>query len=309
MRRAFVETLRDLAAKDPRIVLLTGDLGFMALEPFSEAHPDRFFNVGVAEQNMVGMATGLAEAGFIPYVYSIVNFAVLRPFEFIRNGPIAQKLPVRIVSIGGGLEYGHNGISHYGLEDVGVMRTQPGMTIVCPCDSDQTRTAIRATIDLPGMVYFRLGKNETNRVPRLDGRFELGRVQVLREGGDILIVAMGPMVFEALEAARDLESHGFTATVLGVSSFHPSATDELAFFLKQTDKVIALESHYVTGGLGSWISEVVAEYGLGNRVFRCGVGSAAGGVTGSQNYMQHLHRIAADDVTRAAIDLLGKTPV
>src|SRR5580700_2046408 len=129
MRRAFVETLAELAGKDPRITLLTADLGFMALEPFSDKYPDRFFNVGVAEQNMVGVATGLAEAGFIPFVYSIVNFAVLRPFEFIRNGPIAHKLPVRIVGVGGGFEYGTNGISHYGIEDIGVLRTQPGLTI------------------------------------------------------------------------------------------------------------------------------------------------------------------------------------
>src|SRR5438093_13706937 len=114
MRRAFAETLAELAKEDPRIVLLTADLGFMALEPFADAFPERFFNVGVAEQNMVGAATGLAEAGFIPFVYSIVTFAVLRPFEFIRNGPVAHQLPVRIVSVGGGFEYGYNGISQYG---------------------------------------------------------------------------------------------------------------------------------------------------------------------------------------------------
>src|SRR2546425_8822734 len=111
MRRAFAETLAELAKEDPRIVLLTADLGFMALEPFADAFPERFFNVGVAEQNMTGLATGLAEAGIIPFVYSIVTFAVLRPFESIRNGPVAHKLPVRIVSVGGGFDYGPNGIS------------------------------------------------------------------------------------------------------------------------------------------------------------------------------------------------------
>src|SRR6266480_3885113 len=120
MRRAFAETLAELAKEDPRIVLLTADLGFTALEPFADAFPDRFFNVGVAEQNMVGVATGLAEAGFIPFVYSIVTFACLRPYEFIRNGPIQHRWTVRIVGIGGGVEYGNNGLSHYGLEDVAV---------------------------------------------------------------------------------------------------------------------------------------------------------------------------------------------
>src|SRR3972149_3095847 len=109
MRIAFTKTLAELAEQDPRILLLTGDLGYMALEPFSERFPDRFFNVGVAEQNMVGLATGLAEAGFIPFLYSIVTFASLRPYEFIRNGPILHRLPVRIAGVGGGFEYGHNG--------------------------------------------------------------------------------------------------------------------------------------------------------------------------------------------------------
>ena len=132
MRAAFIETLTELAAGDSRIMLLTGDLGYMALEPFIEKHPDRFFNVGVAEQNMVGVATGLAEAGFIPFVYSITPFAVLRPYEFIRNGPIQHQLPVRIVGVGGGMEYGQNGLSHYGLEDVAVMRAQPAISIIAP---------------------------------------------------------------------------------------------------------------------------------------------------------------------------------
>src|SRR4051812_22287055 len=119
MRAAFLRTLTELAARDERIVLLTGDLGFAAIEPFKDTFPERFFNVGVAEQNMIGIATGLAEAGFLPFAYSIATFAVLRPFEFIRNGPIMHDLPVRIVGVGGGFEYGHAGPTHHALEDVG----------------------------------------------------------------------------------------------------------------------------------------------------------------------------------------------
>src|SRR3954447_23056573 len=132
MRGAFANTITELAERDPRVVLLTGDLGYMALEPFSDRFPERFFNIGVAEQNMVGVATGLAEAGFIPFVYSIVTFASLRPYEFIRNGPILHQLPVRIVGIGGGGEYGTAGPTHHGLEDVGIMRIQPGITVIAP---------------------------------------------------------------------------------------------------------------------------------------------------------------------------------
>src|SRR6478672_10951046 len=134
MRAAFARTLTELAERDPRVLLLTGDLGYMALEPFADAHPERFFNVGVAEQNMVGIATGLAEAGFVPFVYSITTFATLRPYEFIRNAPVLHDLPVRIAGVGGGFEYGHAGHTHHGLEDVGVTRLQPGLTVVAPAD-------------------------------------------------------------------------------------------------------------------------------------------------------------------------------
>src|SRR5438093_8841337 len=145
MRRAFVNTLVELAERDPRILLLTGDLGYMALESFAERFPDRFVNVGVAEQNMVGLATGLAEAGLIPFVYSIATFASLRPYEFIRNGPILHQLPVRIVGVGGGFEYGHAGATHFALEDVGVMRVQPRIAAVAAADHEQLASALRVT--------------------------------------------------------------------------------------------------------------------------------------------------------------------
>jgi transketolase len=138
MRAVFVEKLTELATQDQRIVLLTGDLGFMALEPFREAHPDRFFNVGVAEQNLMGVATGLADAGFTPYCYSIATFASLRGFEFFRNGAVWHNLPVRLVGMGGGFEYGSAGMTHHALEDIGVMRTLPRVTILAPADAGQT---------------------------------------------------------------------------------------------------------------------------------------------------------------------------
>ncbi|MBA3747046.1 MAG: 1-deoxy-D-xylulose-5-phosphate synthase, partial [Solirubrobacterales bacterium] len=158
MRNAFLDELLDIAARDESVMLLTGDLGFMVLEPFAQRFPDRFFNVGVAEQNMVGLATGLAEAGFRPFVYSIATFATLRPYEFIRNGPALHDLPVRIVGVGGGFDYAHNGVTHHALEDLAVMRAQPRIAVVAPADPAQARSAIRTAHALPGPVYFRIGK-------------------------------------------------------------------------------------------------------------------------------------------------------
>ena len=148
MRREFADELVRLARGDSRIMLLTADLGYAVLEPFAEEFPDRFFNVGVAEQNMIGLATGLAEAGLRPYAYSIATFASMRPYEFFRNGPVLHELPVRLIGMGGGLDYGHNGMTHYALEDVALMRVQPSVTIVAPADAEQARAALRATAEL-----------------------------------------------------------------------------------------------------------------------------------------------------------------
>jgi len=303
MRRAFAETLSELTRQDPRVLLMSGDLGFMALEPFSEAHPGRFFNAGVAEQNMAGMATGLAEAGYIPFIYSIVTFAVLRPFEFLRNGPIAHRLPVRIVSVGGGLEYGHNGISHYGLEDIGVLRTQPGITIICPCDPAQARTAIRETWNLPGPIYYRLGKDDRAVMPGLEGKFALGQAATLRGGNDILLLALGPAAHEALEAAALLAGNGVSAKVLAVSSFECAnhITAELARFRY----VVTVEAHYTTGGLGSWVSELVAENGIPCKVTRCGVRTLPDGTSGSQAFLHERHGLSASKLAGTAIAALN----
>ncbi|MGH9388426.1 MAG: transketolase family protein, partial [Vicinamibacteria bacterium] len=217
MRAAFASTLAEIAERDERVLLLTGVLGYKALEPFSERFPRRFFNVGVAEQNMVGLATGLAECGFLPFVYSIATFASLRAYEFIRNGPVAHGLPVRIVGVGGGFDYGSAGPTHHGLEDVGVLRLQPGLTVVAPADSEQTRSILRATWDRPGPFYYRLSKDHRLSVQDLGGRFSLGRAEVLRQGPDILVLVAGSLASEALAASDALRTLGIDATLAVVS--------------------------------------------------------------------------------------------
>jgi len=305
MRAAFAQTLAELAEHDPRILLLTADLGYMALEPFAERFPERFFNVGVAEQNMIGVATGLAEAGFIPFVYSIVPFASLRAFEFIRNGPVAHHLPVRIVSVGGGLEYGNNGISHYGLEDVGVMRTQPSLAIVTPCDVAQARAAIRATWNHPGPLYLRLSKNDRLEVPGLEGRFALGRAEAVHEGKDVLIIASGTAAIEALNASRVLELRQIGATVLAVSSLNPAPRADLLAELGRFKIALTVETHYLNGGLGSLVCEVVAEERLDCKVIRCGVRQPPDGITGSQAYLHGVHGISSESLVATVVAALS----
>jgi len=306
MRGAFVRTLVELADRDRRIALLTGDLGYMALEPFMEKHADRFFNIGVAEQNMVGIATGLAESGFIPFVYSIVTFATLRPYEFIRNGPVWHRLPVRIVGVGGGFEYGAQGLSHHGLEDVGVMRVQPGMTVVAPADHEQMATALRATWNVEGPVYYRIGKDDKTVVPGLRGRFRPGHAEVVREGDHVALVAMGSVASEAAAAAAKLAEHGIDARVIVVASVQPAPADDLQAALADVPLAVTVEAHYANGGLGSLVAEVIAERGLGCRLVRQAVHDLPDARVGSQSYMHGRHGLAAPAIVDTVLERLGR---
>lgn len=308
MRGAFAKTLTELAAKDSRIYLLTGDLGYMALEPFAEKFPDRFINVGVAEQNMVGIATGLAEAGFIPVVYSIVTFASLRPYEFIRNGPILHQLPVRIAGVGGGVEYGHNGATHYGMEDIGVMRVQPGITVVAPADAGQTKTALEKTYDLPGPVYYRLGKDDRIVVPGLDGKFDLGKTQTIKKGKDLLLLAMGGISYETAKAAELLSKEGIEAEVVVVASINPAPVEDLKQVLSQYRQAITVEAHYASGGLTSLVSEVVAQAGINCKISRCAIEQSPDGETGGQSFLYNKFGLSAEAIATKAKSLLCGVP-
>jgi transketolase len=307
MRNAFVEELLALAEEDERVMLLTGDLGFMVLEDFQRRFPKRFVNCGVGEQNMVGVATGLAEAGFVPFVYSIATFMSLRPYEFIRNGPILHGLPVRVVGVGGGFDYGHNGITHFALEDYAVMRTQPGITTVVPADAAQARAALRATADLPGPVYFRISKRG-DALPGLDGRFELGGLTTVREGRDATILAIGSIAHEAVEAAGRLAQRNIDVAVGLVPSFNPSPVDDIAELLSEMPVVLTVEAHYRDGGLGSMVAETIAERSLHCRLLRAGVTRMPTGETGSQKFLEDRHGLSSERLAEQlerAINLVG----
>jgi transketolase len=304
VRNDFVAELGELAAVDERVMLLTGDLGFMVLEDFGERFPGRFVNCGAAEQNMVGIATGLAEAGMVPFVYSISTFSTLRPYEFIRNGPALHDLPVRIVGIGGGFEYGHNGVTHFALEDYALMRAQPAITTVAPADARQARTALRKTADHPGTMYFRIGKRP-DPLPGLGGEFELGRLKVLREGADASIVVIGAIADEALAAAQLLADRGLEVGVGIVSSFNPSPVADLAEFLAPSPAVLTVEAHYKNGGLGSLVAEVIAEHGLSCRLARAGVERMPRAEAGSQQYLEQRHGLNADNLVERLLRVLA----
>jgi transketolase len=307
MRNAFIDEVVSLADRDPRVVFLTGDLGFSVLEPFSARFPERFYNVGVAEQNMVGMATGLAEAGRVPFVYSIATFASMRPYEFIRNGPALHGLPVRIVGVGGGFDYGPNGISHFALEDLALMRAQPSVSVVAPADPAQTRAAIRWSENQGGPIYFRIGK-KTSPVPGLNGRFRAGRAELIGTGEDAALVATGASGEAAVAAAEALRGSGIDVTVAVVATLRPAPDDDLAELLDRVPLAVTVEAHYTTGGLGSLVCELVAEQSLGCRVIRAGVQEMPRGIAGSTAFLEHRFGLSADSLTKTVLANLTRSP-
>lgn len=300
MRGTFIRTLADIAEQDERVILLTADLGYTVLEEFRDRNPRQFFNVGVAEQNMLGMATGLAEAGFIPFVYSIATFATLRPYEFIRNGPVLHGLQVRIVGVGGGFEYGPAGPTHHALEDLAVLRVHPTLAVVAPADFQQAETALRQSWRNSGPIYYRLGKNEKAVVAGLDGRFTLGCAETVREGRDVLIIATGAIATEAAKAAEKLAEEGIECEVVIAASVNPAPTSDLIASLERFSVALTVEAHYVTGGLGSLVSEVIAENAIPCRVQRCGVAAAWNGVGGSESFLNSLHGVSSEAIASRA---------
>jgi transketolase len=297
MRDDFIAELTELADVDERVVLLTGDLGYLVLDAFASRFPDRFFNMGVAEQNMIGVATGLAEAGYVPFAYSIATFATMRPYEFVRNGPVLHNLPVRIVGVGGGFDYGFNGITHFALEDYALMRAQPDLMVVAPADSAQARASVQATREVAGPIYFRIAKRGSP-VPGLGGRFAVGGIQLIGDGPDVALIAIGSVTREAQRAAEMLAEEGIAATVAVVSTLNPSPTEDLAELLGGVPVAISVETHYVNGGLGSLVAETIAEHGLSCRLIRAGVATVPRGLAGSQRFLEDrfglsAHRLAA----------------
>ncbi|MGD0091426.1 MAG: transketolase C-terminal domain-containing protein [Planctomycetota bacterium] len=300
MRTAFMETLVELAEADERIFLLTADLGWTVVEKFAARFKDRFLNVGVAEANMAGIATGLAQADYVPFIYSIATFASMRCYEQVRNGPLLHGLPVRIVGTGGGYAYGHAGPTHYALEDLAIARTQPGMTVLVPADPQQTRNILRATLLLRGPAYLRVGKGGNPAVPGLNGRFSFGAPELVREGQGVLFIACGGIVHEALRAAEALEAEGLSAAVAVQAHLPGRPHPALAALLRKFRRVVSVEEGYAAGGLGSLVAETIAQEGLHSRLAICGVREPFSGVSGSESYMRAQAGLDAGSLAAAA---------
>ncbi|MBF0521753.1 MAG: transketolase [Candidatus Omnitrophica bacterium] len=258
MRTSFIETLCELAEKDERIWLLCGDLGFSVLECFISRFPKRFVNVGVAEQNMAGIAAGLAMSGKIVFTYSIANFPTLRCLEQIRNDICYHKANVKIVAVGGGFAYGAQGATHHGLEDLAILRTLPNMTVTAPADPVESKAITKLISELPGPCYLRLGKAGEPVVHQTKPDFTVGKMIPVKDGRDALIISTGGMLITALEAQKQTEAKGFSVGVWSSPWLKPFDNEGVMKAAERYPVIISLEEAQVTGGLGSAIASVVA---------------------------------------------------
>jgi transketolase len=302
-RAAFGEALVELGAKDPRIVTLDSDLSKSTMTVgFAKKFPDRAFNVGIAEANMIGIAAGLAMAGKIPFAASFACFLVGR-FETIRISVAYTNANVKLVGTHVGVAIGEDGYSQMGLEDIACIRALPNIPIIQPADEEETKQAIAYAAEHQGPVYLRLTRQNLEPVSPAGYQFRLGKWLRLRDGGDVTIVASGGTVFNALEAAKTLEGDGIRAEVLNAASIKPLDEEMLVASARKTGRVVTVEDHSISGGLGGAVSEVLSE--VAPTVMKR-LGVQGFGESGDPKGLYVKHGLDAAGIARSVKKFLGK---
>ncbi len=301
--------LADLADRDDRIVVLTADLKYSSRTvDFERRHPDRFINVGIAEQHMMSMAAGMATFGYLPYVATFASYASLLCAEQLRTDIAYPGLPVRVIAHHAGISLGFYGTSHHATEDLGLLRSIANMTVVCPCDAASTRRLLADTVELPGPVYVRLGRGREPDV-YADGapELELGTLARLREGDDLTIVANGITVRAALDAAEQLAEEGVEAAVLDVHTVRPFDADGLCAAATATGRLLVAEEHNVIGGVASACADALIDGGVdGVRMARVGMPTDEYALIGPPSALWHHYGFDADGLAAAARSLLAR---
>lgn len=259
-RQAYGEYLVKLGENNKDIVVLDADLtGATKTSEFKKAFPERHFNAGIAECNMMGMAAGLSTTGKIPFASTFAIFGAGRAFEIVRNSMAYPKLNVKLALTHAGISVGEDGASHQSIEDVALMRAVPNMTILVPADAVETERMMDAAVEINGPVYIRLGRSNQEIILDADYRFEVGKAAQLRDGSDVTIIAMGLMVEQALIAAESLAGEGISARVLNMGSVKPIDADAIMAAAAETGAIVTAEEHSVIGGLGGAVSEALAK--------------------------------------------------
>ncbi|MBV6417032.1 MAG: 1-deoxy-D-xylulose-5-phosphate synthase [Steroidobacteraceae bacterium] len=286
MRDCFVAALLEIARQNRRVLLMTGDLGFGVLDSFARELPLQFLNAGVAEQNMTGMAAGLALEGRTVFTYSIANFPTLRCLEQLRNDVCYHEANVKVVAIGGGFSYGALGMSHHATEDIAILRALPGISVHAPCDEVETSAITSLLVTQDGPSYLRLDKSKLAPLQDAD-EFRPGRLRLLRSGRHAAIMVCGGIAGEAIKAAESLAREGIECAVVSVHTLKPIDAEGVLDIARRYPAVLTLEEHVLSGGLGSIVAEILVDSGIRPRAFaRMALPDQYCSVVGTQEYLR-----------------------
>lgn len=305
MRNAFADEMTRLAATDPRVVLLSGDIGNKLFDKLKAVDESRFYNCGVAEANMMGVAAGLAMSGLRPFVYTITPFTTTRCFEQIRVDVCYHGAPVVIVGTGSGLSYAELGPTHHSLEDLAILRTLPGMRVLAPCDATELRLMLRQTLADASPTYIRIGKKGEPAIHAGSPTLRIGQAIVVRPGRTVAILAAGTVMTEALKAADLLAARGVDAEV---TSFHTVKPLDAAYLAQASGRfrlVVTVEEHGRIGGLGSAVAEWAAGAGVALPLLPLGTDDAFMHEVGSQEYARRKYGLTGESIAGRALARLG----
>ena len=300
MRTVFNQTLIKIAEHDPRIHMILADIGYGEIEAFDRAFPGRLYNVGVAEQNMTGVACGMAMEGNICVTYSIANFPTLRCLEQIRNDVCYHNQNVKIVIIGGGVSYGPLGVSHHSTEDIAIMRALPNMVVIVPCDNYEAEAATYAMIEHNGPVYYRCGDKNESDIHEGPVDFQIGKAIPVTDGTDLAIFFTGPIGYDAKLAVKQLQKEGISVRLVSMHSIKPIDREEIVHCAKNIGRILTLEEHNLSGGLGSAVAEVLADEGCICSFRRMALPDINVSKVGSQKWLRAQYGLGVDDIIHAA---------
>lgn len=306
MRNAFADEMTQLARQDSRVVLLSGDIGNKLFDKFKAVDERRFYNCGVAEANMMGVAAGMALSGLRPVVYTITPFTTTRCFEQIRVDACYHKAPVVIVGTGSGLSYAELGPTHHSLEDMAILRTLPGMRVMAPCDTAELRLALQAAMREDGPVYIRIGKKGEPAIHAQAPDLKIGKAIVVREGTDVALLSAGTIMPEVLKAADLLKAHGISVEVVSFHTIKPLDAAYLAAASKRVKLVATIEEHGLIGGLGSAVAEWRAAANAATPLICFGTPDEFMHEVGSQEYARAKFGLTPDNIAARILATLGK---
>ena len=302
-RSGFGAGLHELGQKNPKVVALCADLiGSLKMDAFKKDFPERFFQVGIAEANMMGVAAGMTIGGYIPFTGTFANFSTGRVYDQIRQSIAYSDKNVKICASHAGLTLGEDGATHQILEDLGMMSMLPGMTVINPCDYNQTKAATLAIADHHGPVYLRFGRPKVTNFTAVDQTFEIGKAWHIHEGNDVTIIATGHLVWEAVEAARELEAEGISVDLINIHTIKPLDTETIVRSAMKTGKVITCEEHMINGGLGSLVAQVLAKQAPSLMEF-IGVNDSFG-ESGTPDQLMEKYGLKATNIIAAAKRLM-----